>query len=172
MLEIEACLKERDTLPANAVLSPPSPHSVVAGDGGGGGGGGGGGSAEHKQQHQQLSSSSASSATRRPLETTAAAAAGTAAATANTPRSARPNGGVTAATAAAKKLDKRQIEQRIEEDRERHKRFRESIWAVSGDDDAEFDRLWDEASELGEDDYLAAEEDKIEREAAEVAACR
>ncbi len=170
MLEIEACLKERDTLPANAVLSPPSPHSVVAGDGGGvGGGSGGGGSAEQRQQQQQLSSSSASSTTRRPLETTAAAAAATAA-TANTPRSSRPNGGV--AAAAAKKLDKRQIEQRIEEDRERHKRFRESIWAVSGDDDAEFDRLWDEASELGEDDYLAAEEDKIERETAEVAACR
>jgi CTD kinase subunit gamma len=61
------------------------------------------------------------------------------------------------------RLDKRQIEQRIEEDRERHKRLRESIWAVGGDDDAEFDKMWEDGSEIGEDDYLAAEEDAAER---------
>ena len=61
------------------------------------------------------------------------------------------------------RLDKRQIEQRIEEDRERHKRLRESIWAVVADEDQEFERLWDEVSEIGEDDYLAAEEDAMER---------
>ena len=61
------------------------------------------------------------------------------------------------------RLDKRQIEQRIEEDRERHKRLRESIWAVGADEDREFERLWDEVSEIGEDDYLAAEEDAMER---------
>lgn len=61
------------------------------------------------------------------------------------------------------RLDKRQIEQRIEEDRERHKRLRESIWAVSADEDQEFERLWDEGSEVGDDDYLAAEEDAMER---------
>ena len=61
------------------------------------------------------------------------------------------------------RLDKRQIEQRIEEDRERHKRLRESIWAVGPDEDEEFERLWDEASEIGDDDYLAAEEDALER---------
>lgn len=59
--------------------------------------------------------------------------------------------------------DKRQIEQRIEEDRERHKRLRESIWAVGDEGDEEFDRLWDEVSDIGEDDYIAAEEDAIER---------
>ncbi|KAL8834487.1 MAG: hypothetical protein Q9170_003722 [Blastenia crenularia] len=61
--------------------------------------------------------------------------------------------------------DKRQIEQRIEEDRERHKRLRESIWAVGDgvNDDQEFDRLWDEVSDIGEDDYIAAEEDATER---------
>ena len=66
------------------------------------------------------------------------------------------------------RLDKRQIEQRIEEDRERHKRLRESIWAVGGDGngDDEFERLWDEASEIGDDDYLAAEEDAFERRVA------
>ena len=62
--------------------------------------------------------------------------------------------------------DKRQIEQRIEEDRERHKRLRESIWAVSEDGDQEFERMWEEASEIGEDDYIAAEEDALEREQA------
>ena len=35
------------------------------------------------------------------------------------------------------KLDKRQIEHRIEEDRERHKRLRESIWAVPGEGEEE-----------------------------------
>ena len=58
--------------------------------------------------------------------------------------------------------DKRQIEQRIEEDRERHKRLRESIWAV-GEGDEEFEKMWDEASDINEDDYLAAEEDAAER---------
>ncbi|KAI9861800.1 MAG: hypothetical protein M1813_005149, partial [Trichoglossum hirsutum] len=60
-------------------------------------------------------------------------------------------------------LDKRQIEQRIEEDRERHKRLRESIWAVEAEGDGEFERLWAEGSEVGEDDVLAGEEDRGER---------
>ncbi|KAL8749613.1 MAG: hypothetical protein Q9199_007578 [Rusavskia elegans] len=59
--------------------------------------------------------------------------------------------------------DKRQIEQRIEEDRERHKRLRESIWAIGAEGDEEFERLWDEVSDIGEDDYIAAEEDAMER---------
>lgn len=62
--------------------------------------------------------------------------------------------------------DKRQIEQRIEEDRERHKRLRESIWAVSADDNKEFERLWEDTSDIGEDDFLAAEEDAAERQQA------
>lgn len=66
-------------------------------------------------------------------------------------------------TNGVKRLDKRQIEQRIEEDRERHKRLRESIWAVGEDGDGEFERLWDEASDIGEDDFLAAAEDAEER---------
>ncbi|KAF2449057.1 hypothetical protein P171DRAFT_429003 [Karstenula rhodostoma CBS 690.94] len=61
------------------------------------------------------------------------------------------------------RLDKRQIEQRIEEDRERHKRARESIWAVPGENEAEMERLWEEASEIGEDDWIAAQEDMLER---------
>ncbi|OAA69443.1 CTD kinase subunit gamma [Cordyceps fumosorosea ARSEF 2679] len=57
------------------------------------------------------------------------------------------------------RLDKRQVEQRIEEDRERHKRERESIWAIPKGDDAEMNKLWEETSDFGEDDdRLIAEE--------------
>lgn len=59
--------------------------------------------------------------------------------------------------------DKKQIEQRIEEDRERHKRLRENIWAIPAAGDAEFDRLWDETSELGEDDFDLFEEESEQR---------
>ncbi|KAA6411465.1 MAG: ctd kinase subunit gamma [Lasallia pustulata] len=103
--EIEACLKERDTLPAHPALSPVEANG---------------------QRDVQM------------VNTTP-----------------KMNGVI--------RLDKRQIEQRIEEDRERHKRLRESIWAVGADEDQEFERLWDEVSEIGEDDYLAAEEDAMER---------
>ncbi|PNY23681.1 CTD kinase subunit gamma [Tolypocladium capitatum] len=53
---------------------------------------------------------------------------------------------------APHRLDKRQIEQRIEEDRERHKRERESIWATPKGEDAEMNKLWEETSDFGEDD--------------------
>ena len=39
------------------------------------------------------------------------------------------------------RVDKRAIEQRIEEDRERNKRLRESVWAVEGDDEGYDDLL-------------------------------
>ena len=61
------------------------------------------------------------------------------------------------------RLEKRQIEQRIEEDRERHKRLRESIWAVPGEGDEELEKVWDEASEVAEDDYVEAFEGMDER---------
>lgn len=61
------------------------------------------------------------------------------------------------------RLDKRQIEQRIEEDRERHKRLRESIWAVGVDGEGEFERLWEEAGECGEDERVLGVEDGEER---------
>lgn len=63
-------------------------------------------------------------------------------------------------------LDRRQVEQRIEEDRERHKRLRERIWAVTAVGEAEFEKLWEESSDVGEDDYLVAEEEASEREKA------
>ncbi|PYH91360.1 hypothetical protein BO71DRAFT_385818 [Aspergillus ellipticus CBS 707.79] len=71
-----------------------------------------------------------------------------------TPRGSKGNG---------MRVDKRQIEQRIEEDRERNKRLRESMWTVSGDDGDEQGRFWDEASDIGEDDFLAANEELMER---------
>lgn len=61
------------------------------------------------------------------------------------------------------KMDKRQIEHRIEEDRERHKRLRESIWAVPGEDEKEMEKLWEEASDIGEDDFVVGREDREER---------
>lgn len=119
--EIEACLKDRDTLPSHAVLSPIDGNAAA----------GKKGTPVSAASPQQRGSMAVRQS-----------------------REARP--------------DKRQIEQRIEEDRERHKRARESIWAMVADGDQEFERLWDEASEVAEDDYLAAEEDRTERD--EVAA--
>ena len=59
-------------------------------------------------------------------------------------------------------LDKRQIEQRIEEDRERHKRQRESIWAIPKTRNAELNKLWEETSDLGEDDDRLIDEEAEE----------
>jgi CTD kinase subunit gamma len=66
-------------------------------------------------------------------------------------------------TSAVSRTDRKAIEQRIEEDRERHKRLREGVWAVSGDDDQETDKMWEEGSDLGEDDYVIGEEEVDER---------
>ncbi|KAL2138513.1 hypothetical protein VTI28DRAFT_6649 [Corynascus sepedonium] len=63
---------------------------------------------------------------------------------------------------APPRLDKKQIEQRIEEDRERHKRQRENIWAVPPGEDAEMEKLWEETSDLGEDDHRMGEEEWAE----------
>ncbi|CEJ53780.1 hypothetical protein PMG11_00121 [Penicillium brasilianum] len=66
------------------------------------------------------------------------------------------------------RLDKRQIEQRVEEDRERNKRLRESMWAVSGDTQEEMQQNWDAVSDTNSDDIRDAEEEAMER--AQVAA--
>jgi CTD kinase subunit gamma len=72
-----------------------------------------------------------------------------------TPRGSKANG--------IMRVDKKQIEQRVEEDRERNKRLRESMWAVSGDDPGELSKFWEEGSDTGEDDYLGADEEIMER---------
>ena len=69
-------------------------------------------------------------------------------------RPAKPNG--------VSKMDKRAIEVRIEEDRERNKRLRESVWAISGDDDQELDKMWEEGAVLGEDEHVIADEEAEE----------
>jgi CTD kinase subunit gamma len=70
-----------------------------------------------------------------------------------------------AKSTVAQRLDKKQIEQRIEEDRERHKRLREHQWAIPADDeDAEFEQMWDETSSVGSDDYRVFEEEAMQRE--------
>lgn len=77
---------------------------------------------------------------------------------------ASPPDAVTAHSNGNVRIEKRQIEQRIEEDRERHKRLREGIWSINhaaGDD--EFERMWDEVSDLNEDDYRLAAEQSEER---------
>jgi len=61
------------------------------------------------------------------------------------------------------KMDKRVIEQRIEEDRERNKRLRESMWAVGPDDQDELAKMWEEGSDVGQDDHILADEEIEER---------
>ena len=154
--EIEGCLGSRDTLPVE--LSPPvhvhvhvsgadavtttgvGAGRVAAGTGGigigsGSGSGGGGGGSTGPMSNTPSTST-----------ITPRAGAGSARAANGQPM---------------QRLDKRQIEQRIEEDRERHKRLRESIWAIGERDneDEEFVRMWDEVSDVGEDDWLAAREE-------------
>ncbi|ORY69582.1 CTD kinase subunit gamma CTK3-domain-containing protein [Pseudomassariella vexata] len=68
----------------------------------------------------------------------------------------------TSATAAPPRLEKRQIEQRIEEDRERHKKRRENIWAVPRDPQVEMWKFFDDTSDLGEDDHILGREERAE----------
>lgn len=80
------------------------------------------------------------------------------------------NGNGTATAAAANRPDKRQIEQRIEEDRERHKRMRENMWAVPDNIEDEAMKLWDDTSELGEDDHILGREEWDEYDSARATA--
>ena len=58
------------------------------------------------------------------------------------------------------RLDKRQIEQRIEEDRERHKRRRENIWVVPASQVDERAKMMDDASEYDDDDFQFEREER------------
>lgn len=66
-------------------------------------------------------------------------------------------------SSGAVRLDKRQIDQRVEEDRERHKRLRENIWAIPGDHEEEFERLWTASLPIDGDDLATAVEDAEQR---------
>ncbi|KAK0711022.1 CTD kinase subunit gamma CTK3-domain-containing protein [Lasiosphaeris hirsuta] len=72
---------------------------------------------------------------------------------------------------APPKLDRKQVEQRIEEDRERHKRLRENIWAVPQGEYAELDKLWEETSDLGDDDERMLAEEWAEWQLAHQNSC-
>ncbi|KAI9807774.1 MAG: hypothetical protein M1825_005079 [Sarcosagium campestre] len=190
--EIEGCLKERDTLPSHSGLSPLADDMPTSGtntaanlgldpnaaDGsttttttapatantsGTSSGANGPNGATNRNANAGTSdtlTTSAGSTTRGPKASTTAA---TAMATTTTGPATTTSNGLPGPV----RPDKRQIEQRIEEDRERHKRLRENIWAVDHgpDGDGEFYKLWDEVSDLGEDDYIAAAEEKAERDA-------
>lgn len=58
--------------------------------------------------------------------------------------------------------DRKVVEQRIEEDRERHKRQRENTWVIPPGDYAELDKLLEEASDFGDDDQRDIEEEDAE----------
>ncbi|KAI1304319.1 CTD kinase subunit gamma CTK3-domain-containing protein [Xylaria venustula] len=60
------------------------------------------------------------------------------------------------------KPTRRQIEQRIEEDRERHKRMRESMWVVPSDPIAQARKFFAETSDLGVDDSILGNEEIAE----------
>ena len=47
----------------------------------------------------------------------------------------------------------------MEEDRERGKRLKETTWEVPGEGSVEADRLWEEASDFGEDDGFQGEDE-------------
>ncbi|RYP67491.1 hypothetical protein DL771_007222 [Monosporascus sp. 5C6A] len=78
----------------------------------------------------------------------------------NTHPSSRPRNGASAPPGL--RLDKRQIEQRIEEDRERHKRMRESMWTVPTQASEEAFKFYDEASATREDDGILGKEEQEE----------
>lgn len=60
---------------------------------------------------------------------------------------------------ASMKPTRRQIEQRIEEDRERHKRMRESMWVVPPDPIDQARKFFAETSDLGFDDSILGNEE-------------
>lgn len=121
MIEIEGCLKERDTSAHDFSLSSPL---------------------NEKEQQRGRPSASAS-------------------ATATDPDVGGGGGGSLPAqrNGVNIKPTKRQIEQRIEEDRERHKRMRESMWVVPPNPVDQARKFFAETSDLGEDDRILGHEE-------------
>ncbi|KAI2642804.1 CTD kinase subunit gamma CTK3-domain-containing protein [Xylaria nigripes] len=125
VIEIEACLKERDTSANDFALSSPpngnekhgAPASAADPDVGG-------------------------------------------------PQTSQRNG-------ASIKPTRQQIEQRIEEDRERHKRMREGMWLVPSNLIDQARKFFAETNDMGEDDHILGKEDIAEfRARAKGASCR
>lgn len=60
----------------------------------------------------------------------------------------------------AGQISKEDILRRIEEDRERHKRLRESLWVIPNHDaDWEFNHAWENTSDLCDDDFEVIREE-------------
>ncbi|KAK4986896.1 hypothetical protein LTR50_005027 [Elasticomyces elasticus] len=139
IVELEDCIKDRDVATAHPALSSPVVTAPPLSGGGGGGGGdnsdGNAGDGLAEPVNGSISTKDAAASRTTPLG--------------------KSNGNV--------RLDKRQIEQRIEEDRERHKRLRENIWAVGPGEDEENNKMWEETDGVDEDDSLAVREDAEER---------
>ncbi|KAH9903688.1 CTD kinase subunit gamma CTK3-domain-containing protein [Xylariomycetidae sp. FL2044] len=91
--------------------------------------------------------------------------------TATDPNATRNGNGTT--SSSVHKIDKRLIEQRIEEDRERHKRMRESMWVVPGNLNDEAAKSFEETSDVSDDDYTLIKEEWAEhdRDYEEVVQC-
>ncbi|KAI1487478.1 CTD kinase subunit gamma CTK3-domain-containing protein [Biscogniauxia mediterranea] len=143
VVEIEGCLKERDTSAVDLGLSSPA-----NGDDAGAAG------------------------AAMDLHVTSRPRNGATSGVAATGNSGGAGGGGSAVV-VPNRLDKRQIEQRIEEDRERHKRMRENMWLVPQDLDAEARQFLDNTSDVGEDDHRLGEEERCEfRDEYEDAECR
>lgn len=128
VIELEECLKERDTSARDLAMSSPMNglETTAATNGAG------------SNISSKVNSSTNSAARSR-------------------------NGGHTGPlTGSHHGLDKRQVEQRIEEDRERHKRMRESMWLVPTDFKQEASEFYDETSDLDDDHHLMGEEEMEE----------
>ncbi|RPA80843.1 hypothetical protein BJ508DRAFT_362287 [Ascobolus immersus RN42] len=71
-------------------------------------------------------------------------------------------------SAKRRRFDDKMIEQRMNEDRQRHKREKEHAWQVApptAEKDEEFEQLWANTSDLNEDDYeIMREENEILRQ--------
>ncbi|GAO48830.1 hypothetical protein SAICODRAFT_70793 [Saitoella complicata NRRL Y-17804] len=70
-------------------------------------------------------------------------------------------------------FSKGEILRRMEEDRERHKRLRENIWAIPpqrypGDENVEFERAWEQTADLDQGDYEEMREHNAAAESAYV----
>lgn len=152
VVQIQDVIKERETTTDDLELtSPPNGDADTAST-----------SATAAANYSSSSKSSAQAAAVAASHSASAAAAAPPSSSSKSSRRGPPH----------HRLDKRQIEQRIEEDRERHKRERENIWAVPGGADAEMTKLWDETSDYGgDDDRLLAEEAADFEKAMEMQLC-
>ena len=136
--EIEACLKERES--SMLGLSPSAAGGAAATD------------AEGAMEAESTAAAVAAAG--------AGGGAGAASAGKSTPKTGAGAGGGGKVYAA--KLGKKDIEQRIEEDRERSKRKKEGAWQVK-DPEQEWDDIWSETSSMNEDDINLMHEEAEER---------